>query len=367
MLDHSLFKENSIRGRYITLDSLTSCLSNLSQSRTQIGSSVNGIPIYAFKLGNGKNKVFMWSQMHGNESTTTKAVCDIINYLQSDEALASTILRHCTLMVVPILNPDGALVYTRENINKVDLNRDAKNLTQPESNALRSLFESFKPDFCFNLHDQRTLFSAGHTNKPATVSFLSPASNKERHITPTREVAMKLIVAMDSMLQKYIPGQVGRYDDGFNDNCVGDSFQKLGVPTVLFESGHYPMDYEREKTREYIFLSILKALKTIVNNEVDNYKTGDYFSIPDNHKLFFDILVNNPKIVNPEIEAGHSVGIRFKEVLESGKIIFKPEIAEIGPLEGFYGHQTIECVDNKDFGFTPLQKEILDLLLNLNK
>lgn len=367
MLDYSLYKEKSIQGRYINIESIQPCFSKLSSPLIHIGDSVNGIGINAFKMGTGKKKVLMWSQMHGNESTTTKAVWDMVNFFQSKEALAKTILKECTLMIIPMLNPDGANVYTRENINKVDLNRDAKNLTQPESIAFRKLFESFQPDFCFNLHDQRTLFSAGKTDKPATVSFLSPASNQERHITPAREVAMKLIVGMDSILQKHIPGQVGRYDDGFNDNCIGDTLQMLGVPTILFESGHYPKDYEREKTRELIFLSIVEALKIIASDKIDDYKTGDYFSIPDNHKLFFDVLVKNPEVANPEFDAGHSVGIRYKEVLENGKIVFKPEIAEIGPLEGFYGHQTIECVDTKDFGFEASQNEILDLLLKINK
>lgn len=367
MIDYSLYKEKSIHGRYINNKALHSCFSKISLPLVPIGNSVNGIEIYAFKLGTGKKKVLMWSQMHGNESTTTKALWDMVNFLQSEEPLAQTILKECTLMAVPMLNPDGANVYTRENINKVDLNRDAKNLTQPESIALRNVFDSFQPDFCFNLHDQRTLFSAGSTNKPATVSFLSPASNKERHITPTREVAMKLIVAMDSMLQLHIPGQVGRYDDGFNDNCVGDTFQMLNVPTVLFESGHFPNDYEREKTRELICLSIVEALKIIASDKIEEFKTGDYFSIPGNHKLYFDVLIKKPEIINTKFEAGHSVGIRFKELLEDDKIAFKPEIAEIGPLEGFYGHQTIECIDSKDFGFTSSQKEILDLLLNFNK
>ncbi|MBA4743893.1 MAG: DUF2817 domain-containing protein [Muricauda sp.] len=367
MLDYSLYKEKSIQGRYINIASIQPCFSKLSSPLIHIGDSVNGIKINALKIGTGKKKVLMWSQMHGNESTTTKAVWDMVNFMQSEEALAKTILKECTLMIIPMLNPDGANVYTRENINKVDLNRDAKNLTQPESIAFRKLFESFQPDFCFNLHDQRTLFSAGKTDKPATVSFLSPASNQERHITPAREVAMKLIIGMDAMLQKHIPGQVGRYDDGFNDNCIGDTLQMLGVPTILFESGHYPKDYEREKTRELIFLSIVEALKIIATDKIDDYKTGDYFSIPGNYKLFFDVLVKHPEAVNPEFDAGHSVGIRYKEVLENDKIIFKPEIAEIGPLEGFYGHQTIECVDTKDFGFAAFQNEILDLLLKINK
>ncbi|MAU16062.1 MAG: peptidase M14 [Muricauda sp.] len=367
MIDHSLYKEKSIQGRYINMEAIQPCFAKLPFPLLHIGDSVRGVEINAFKLGQGTKKVLMWSQMHGNESTTTKAVWDMVNFLQSGEPLAHDILKECSIMVVPMLNPDGANVYTRENINKVDLNRDAKNLTQPESIALRGLFESFQPDFCFNLHDQRTLFSAGNTNKSATVSFLSPASNAERHITPPREIAMKLIVGMNTMLQKYIPGQVGRYDDGFNDNCVGDTFQMLGVPTVLFESGHYPGDYEREKTREYIFLSILEALKIVANDGVENYKTGDYFSIPGNRKLFFDILIKNPEVVNPVIEKGYKVGIRFKEVLRDNKVIFKPEITEIGPLEGFYGHQEIECIDTKDFGFTPSQQELIDLLQKIEK
>tara|TARA_R110002012_G_scaffold30859_1_gene93250 strand:- start:5247 stop:6350 length:1104 start_codon:yes stop_codon:yes gene_type:complete len=367
MLDYSRYKNDSITGRYINLKAVQPCFTKLPHPPIHIGRSVNGADILAFKMGSGDKKVLMWSQMHGNESTTTKAVWDMVNFLQSNEPLAKTILKECTLMILPMLNPDGAEIYTRENANKVDLNRDAKSLTQPESMAFRKLFESFQPDFCFNLHDQRTLFSAGETNKPATVSFLSPSSNKERHITPSREVGMKLIVAMNTMLQDLVPGQVGRYDDGFNDNCIGDTLQMLGVPTILFEAGHYPKDYEREKTRELIFLSIVEALKTIATDKINDFKTGDYFSIPENDKLFFDVLVYNPDIVNTEFEAGHSVGIRYKEVLVHEKIVFRPEIAEIGPLTGFYGHQTLECIDSKDFGFPSTQKEILNLLLRFNK
>ena len=39
-------------------------------------------PIYGLKLGEGSHKVLAWSQMHGNETTTTKACLDLVEYLQ---------------------------------------------------------------------------------------------------------------------------------------------------------------------------------------------------------------------------------------------------------------------------------------------
>ncbi|MFD2098678.1 M14 family metallopeptidase [Flagellimonas iocasae] len=364
MIHHSTFKEPSIKNRYITNAMIDGCFAALpSNIVSEIGLSVHHVPIRSFVLGRGDKRILMWSQMHGNESTTTKAVWDMANFLRSGDSLAETILGNCTIMVVPMLNPDGAKAYTRVNANEVDLNRDAKQLTQPESIALRKLFDGFKPHYCFNLHGQRTLFSAGQVEKPATVSFLSPSSNAEREITPTRIKAMKLIAAMNAMLQKLIPGQVGRYDDGFNENCVGDSFQMQGIPTVLFEAGHFPNDYERERTREYIFLSLIEGLKTVAEGSLDNFSTGDYFNIPANGKLFYDILVKNAHHINTHLNEGDSIGIRFKEILENNTIRLKPEIIDIGNLTGFFGHDVFECTDSKDIERLKSNRELLDLVL----
>ena len=126
-----------------------------------------------------------------------------------------------------MISPSLAVSSPASNANKVDLNRDAQQRTQPESKILRTIYEDFDPDFCFNLHDQRTIFSVGNTPKPTTVSFLAPAHDAERSISTTRAKSMKLIVAMNQMLQQLIPEHVGRYDDAYNANCVGDTFQIL--------------------------------------------------------------------------------------------------------------------------------------------
>ncbi|MGW9686179.1 M14 family metallopeptidase [Flagellimonas sp. 2504JD1-5] len=369
MINHKNFKEVSVHGRYVTSKMLEyKWLPKLEQSAINVvGESVNKKLIKSISIGEGSTKILMWSQMHGNESTTTKAVLDLVNFFHSGVETANAVLKNCSLLIVPILNPDGAENYTRVNANAVDLNRDAKERTQPESKILRKLFNEFKPDFCFNLHDQRTLFSAGKLSKPATISFLSPSSDESRKLTPTRETAMKLIVAMNRRLQALIPGQVGRYDDGFNDNCVGDSFQMSGVPTILFEAGHYPEDYERERTREYIFQALIEGIKTISKDTVEANKTEDYFDIPENQKLFYDILIQNAQKINPGLISGTSIGVRYKEVVENETIIFIPELANSGDLEGYFGHQKLDCANEKDLNLLKNKKEVLDLILDIRK
>ena len=363
-LNYKDIKEITIKGRYVTDKDIDPFLNNVAKDFTILteGLSVEGRAIKSIVIGKGELKILMWSQMHGNESTTTKAVVDLINYLKSDSDLASSILKECTLKIVPLLNPDGAMAYTRVNANGVDLNRDAQERTQPESLVLRKIYEDFKPDYCFNLHDQRTIFNVGNTPRPATVSFLAPAHDPERSISKTRGNSMQLIVAMNEELQKFIPGQVGRYDDGFNSNCVGDTFQMLNIPTILFESGHFPGDYDREETRKYIFTAMLKAIEVISKGHIDQYKRDSYFDIPDNNKLFFDVIIKNIYLLESKYELGNSAAIQFVETLVNGKIEYKGKLEEIGNLRGKFGHKTYNCLYSKDLIELKNNPELVDLL-----
>ena len=282
---HQQQKEPLLFGRYITLEHIEPLLSKYGAE--VISQSVLGKPIYKLQLGIGKTRILMWSQMHGNESTTTKALFDFINFLHSDTKESNSFLENFTFCMLPMLNPDGAELYTRENANEIDLNRDAQNLSQPESVILRKTFEDFKPDYCYNLHDQRTIYGAGETGNSATVSFLAPAFNENRDINNVRIKAMNLIVAMNKTLQKFIPNQVGRFDDSFNLNCIGDTFQYLNVPTILFEAGHFAADYEREITRKYIFIALVSGIKFFYENDIVLNEIDDYLKISQNKVVFF--------------------------------------------------------------------------------
>lgn len=335
-------KSTELKGRYITNSHIEMCFDKFPESRiSTIGFSVEGLPIYSFAFGNGPTKVLLWSQMHGNESTSTKALFDCFNLFESDHAIVKQILEQCSIVAIPILNPDGAAGYTRLNANSIDLNRDAQAMSQPESQVLRKIFESFQPDFCFNLHGQRTIFSAGKTNKVATLSFLSPSQDQERSLTSNRQLAMAIIAEVNALLQTEIPNGVGRYDDGFNLNCVGDTFQDLGVPTLLYEAGHYPNDYEREEVRRLMYIAILKGLDVIAKG-VDRSKYEAYFNIPENAKCFYDIIIRNVKINNANAEV-LDMAIQFEESLVGNQLQFVPRIAEVSKLEGKFGHRELDA------------------------
>ena len=337
----SQFKETNLFGRYITLKDIEPLLDkfNINNEVQIIGHSVLGKPIYKYQLGTGSVRILLWSQMHGNESTTTKALFDFLNLLKSSSDLADKMLSEFTFCCLPMLNPDGALLYTRENANKVDLNRDSQVLTQPESILLRQTFEDFKPHYCYNLHDQRTIFGVGdEIPKPATVSFLAPSYNEAREINEVRAKAIEVIVAMNTVLQEFIPNQVGRFDDSFNINCIGDTFQSLNVPTILIEAGHFQEDYNREVTRKYIFIALVSGLKYIYENDIVISKIEDYLNISHNKICFYDFIYKNIKINYDYNKIITNFALQYKEEFIDDQLLFNAYITDIGDLKEFHGH-----------------------------
>ncbi len=333
------YKEKHLYGRWITVTEIEKFILKFTDSKKisteRIGKSEENRNIHQLTIGSGPIKILIWTQMHGNESTGTKAVIDLLNYLYlSQDQIATQILSKCTIKIIPILNPDGAEYYTRENAYKVDLNRDAVDRKAIESQLLRRVLEEFSPDFCFNLHDQRTVFGVKGTKNPATISFLAPSEDVTRKVTPARKRTMNIIIAMNSLLQQIIPNHVGRYTDVFYPTATGDNFQKLGFSTILIESGHYKDDYQRERVREFTFISILQGIYHIsLANKYEDF--NEYFEIPNNKENFRDLLHIHSEKPNEAFQ--------FDEVLEKPNVKFIPKQV-FGDISELFFHKEIDFV-----------------------
>jgi len=329
-------KENSLHGKWITYDDIEKLFSKYEAKFkvTQIGLSEEKRPIMQLKIGNGAKKILFWSQMHGNESTGTKGLFDFFNCIEGvSDTIFKKILKECTLVFIPMLNPDGSQAYTRVNANNIDLNRDAVDSVAEESKILRTVLEEFNPNFCFNLHDQRSIFGVTGTKNPATISFLAPSEEVTRSLTKGRIETMNVIVAMNKMLQNVIPNFVGRYSDEFYPTATGDNFQKLGYNTILIESGHYPEDYHREVSRKYTFFSILQGVYHIANtSKFDNYK--EYFDIPNNDQIFYDVI-------HRYADSTNDVSFQYEEKIIDGKFVSKLNKTNENRLNFKTGHSEI--------------------------
>lgn len=312
-----------------------------------VGKSIEGRDLNLISIGRGEVSVFLWSQMHGNEPTATLAIFDILSFLDSNDFQAEKkeILDNLTLHFLPMLNPDGAEVYQRRNRLGIDINRDALRLQSPEGRTLKGVRDSLEADFGFNLHDQSTYYNADRTEKPATISYLAPAYNYEKEVNEVRSNAMKVIAFMNGIIQKYAPGQVGKYDDTFEPRAFGDNIQKWGTSAILIESGGYPNDIEKQEIRKLNYVSILSAIYTIANGSYADMSLEDYEKIPENDRKLFDLKIENatyPLLGNDYVL---DIGINQLEVDKEGNTDFwySSRILDLGDLSTYYGYVTLNA------------------------
>ena len=343
------YKAEGFEIRRFKHDHIKSSLKELSENELfkirEVGKSIEGRELYLVSAGSGNVDVFLWSQMHGDESTATMALFDIFNFLKSDDfnAKKKNLLSKVKIHVMPMMNPDGAERFQRRNALGVDLNRDALRLQNPESKTLKRLRDSLDADFGFNLHDQSKYYNASRTSKPATISFLAPAYNYEKDINEVRGNAMKLIVDLNEILQHYVPGQVGRYNDDFEPRAFGDNIQKWGTSTVLIESGGYPNDPEKQEIRRLNFTIILASLFSIANGDYKDNSLEDYDQIPENDRKLFDL-----KIIGANYELNGEdyiidIGLNNNEVDTGSDFYYRSEIADLGDLSTSYGYENLEA------------------------
>ncbi len=349
--NHANFKETSLTKRRFKHHDIQTIIEHLPFEKEVAGASFENREIYKIKIGNGKTTVLLWSQMHGDEATATMAIFDIFRFFQAKndgfDALRKVIIDNLSLHFVPMLNPDGAERFQRRTATEIDMNRDALALQTPEGRLLKALVDELKPEFSFNLHDKKTRYSAGASEKQATISFLATAYNQAKDWNETRTKAMQVICRIAQALQPIIPGHLGRWTDEFEPRAFGDNIQKWGSSLILIESGGYKDDREKQFIRQLNFVALLTALESIAKRDYTNEQLATYEAIPNNENYIFDLLIRNASFVENDKIVKKDIGVNLEEQNNATATSFtlRSEIEDIGDLSIFYGLKEIDATN----------------------
>jgi hypothetical protein len=315
------------------------------------GESVEGRSIHHVKVGTGPFRVLLWSQMHGDETTATSALLDIFEHLRRHRAepMARRILESLTLHAVPMLNPDGAARFQRRNAQGIDVNRDALRLQTPEGRALKAIRDRFQPQLGFNLHNQNWRTSVGKPPRPASISLLSVAYDEARSENAGRRLTRKLCAIIRDSLEPFAAGQIGRYDDTFEQRAFGDNITLWGTPVVLIETGPWPAEDPDPLLVRLNFVAIVSALDALATGRVEQADPERYESLPTNESRTLYVLVKNASVINgagiPPFTA--DIGImatrRLRETDGRRELQTVTNIEDIGDLRAMGALRTIDA------------------------
>ena len=331
------------KGYEIWAEAMAPALRSPALRVTEIGRSVQGRPLRAVTFGSGPLKVLLWSQMHGDEATATMSLADLTAWFAdagSADPLRDRIARELTVVMVPMLNPDGAALFQRENALGIDINRDARRLVTPEARALKALRDSIGADFGFNLHDQNARTLTGPRGRQVAIALLAPASDAARSWGPTRTRARHVAAVVAGVLGQEIEAHIARYDDSFEPRAFGDLMQQWGTSTVLIESGAMAGDPEKQRLRALNVVAILSALDAIATGSYASVPTTPYDRLSTNSRSALDLVIRGGSIVMPgQAPVRADVAINYDEPVQR----VGPRVRDVGDLEALVALDTIDA------------------------
>ena len=126
-----------------------------------MGRSVMGRPIFVAESAPRPEVVYLIGRQHPPEVSGALAMRAFIRSVLGDSPLARQFRDRYTVVVIPLLNPDGiALGHWRHNVNGVDLNRDWGPFTQPETRGAADIVAAYdaagaRPALMLDFHSTR--------------------------------------------------------------------------------------------------------------------------------------------------------------------------------------------------------------------
>ena len=224
-----------------------------------IGQSVKGRDLYLAKyISDPANPTILFlTQQHGNEQLTTEGALEFIKHLGTGKT--GNVLDGVNILVVPMLNPDGAMGdvdfslddyiasgdrhLTRYNAVGVDLNRDHVAKVQPETQALHyNVMAKYNIDYMVDLHHQGT--NSERDGQLVSGSILHPTTP---NVDPAvLEGSKRLGAVVFDAVDSTGWGHLGKYSGGSAETISRNGIAvEYGISTLLFEMRGMS-DHERE-------------------------------------------------------------------------------------------------------------------------
>ena len=253
-----------------------------------IGQSVKGRDLFLAKyISDPANPTILFlTQQHGNEQLTTEGALEFIKHLGTGKT--GDVLDGVNILVVPMLNPDGAMGdvdfslddyhadgdrhLTRYNAVGVDLNRDHVDKVQPETQALHyNVMAKYDIDYMVDLHHQGT--QSERDGELVSGSILHPTTpNVDPDVLEgSKRLGAVVFDAVDSTGW----GHLGKYSGGSAETISRNGIAvEYGISTLLFEMRGMS-DHEREsavlgqKSNGYLIKQTVTTLDATVRAIAD--------------------------------------------------------------------------------------------------
>lgn len=239
---------------------------NFNGQKGIIGKSVNGLPIYYFKVQKSNYpKLIIQASIHAREYITTYLTLKLIKDFNANGNVG-------TVYFVPMLNPDGVKICLKENplykanARGVDLNVNfdarygsgEKNVfskasenyvgehafSEPESIAIRDFTLGVLPDATVSYHSK---------GQEIYYEFFQGAEDLLRDFNLAKRVAK-----VTGYLIKSTPNSAG----GYKDWCI----EKLKIPALTIEVGNDDLSHPIGKEH---LLEIYKQNKKVIKVVID--------------------------------------------------------------------------------------------------
>lgn len=207
--------------------------------------SLNNL-INAAYIGGSPQNILILGCMHGDEKQGKKIAFNILEYFENNHSL----LHNKSIIVVPVVNPDGYSLNIRGNNNKVDINRNFPTENWETSDINSEFYSGTAPG---SEIETSILINLIDSAKPSLIITLHQPFKVINFDGPAKKFASIISKYSNYKLEDYIgyptPGSFGTYA-GIERN----------IPTITIE---LPENEPDEKVWKDLSFGIIKSISLL--------------------------------------------------------------------------------------------------------